>query len=48
MENVYQQVVLTCTIINIVIFTSVVVSWIGIAISNHKKKKRAAKKDHAE
>lgn len=40
MKEVYQQVMITCTTINVVIILSTLFSWIGIKISDHRRKKK--------
>lgn len=45
MRDVYQQVIVTCTTINVMIFLTSVISWIGIKISDHKDKKRRERED---
>lgn len=40
MNEVYEQVILTCTTINVVIMISCVISWIVIKIQDHREKKR--------
>lgn len=40
MNEVYQQVVITCTTINLIIIFSTLITWIGIKISDHRRKKK--------
>lgn len=40
MKEVYAQVLITCTTINVVIIISYLVSWIGYKISDHRRKKK--------
>ena len=40
MKDVYQQVLITCTTINVVIIISTLTSWIGFKISDHRRKKK--------
>lgn len=40
MESVYEQVILTCTIINVTIFSATVIGFIIDRISEHRRKKR--------
>lgn len=40
MSEVYQQVLITCTTINVVIFISAFVSWIGVKIADHRREKK--------
>ena len=40
MNEVYQQVIITCTTINVVIIISTLVSWIGFKVSDHRRKKK--------
>lgn len=40
MKEVYEQVIITCTTINVVIVLSTLFSWIGIKISDHRRKKK--------
>lgn len=42
MKDVYQQVLITCTTINVVIIISTLTSWIGFKISDHRRKKKEA------
>lgn len=45
MSEVYQQVLITCTTINVLILISSLASWIGIKIADHRRdKKEEAKK----
>lgn len=44
MSEVYQQVIITCTTINVFIFISALISWVGIMISDHRKKKKKDKR----
>ena len=43
MSEVYQQVIITCTTINVFIFISALISWAGILISDHRRKKKKDK-----
>lgn len=40
MKEVYKQVMITCTTINVVIVLSTLISWIGIKISDRRMKKK--------
>ena len=40
MKDVYQQVLITCTTINVVIISSTLTSWIGFKISDYRRKKK--------
>lgn len=40
MKEVYEQVLITCTTINVVIVLSTLFSWISIKISDHRRKKK--------
>ncbi len=40
MQDVYQQVIITCTTINVIICLGSLFGWIGIKISDYKEKKR--------
>ncbi|MCH4000647.1 MAG: hypothetical protein LKF15_10685 [Lachnospiraceae bacterium] len=40
MESVYEQVILTCTIINVMIFAATTISFIIDKVSEHRRKKR--------
>lgn len=40
MSEVYEQVILTCTTINVVIIIGCVLSWIGMKIHDHREEKR--------
>jgi hypothetical protein len=44
MKEVYEQVLITCTTINVVIVLSTLFSWIGIKISDHRRKKKETEK----
>lgn len=44
MKEVYEQVLITCTTINVVIVLSALFSWIGIKISDHRRKKKETEK----
>lgn len=43
MSEVYEQVILTCTTINVIIIISTVISWIGFKIHDRREKKRENK-----
>lgn len=43
MESVYEQVILTCTIINVMIFAATTISFIIDKVSEHRRKKREEK-----
>ena len=40
MKEVYEQVMITCTTINVVIILSTLFSWIGIKVSDRRRKKK--------
>ena len=40
MTEIYEQVIITCTTINVVILFSTLVSWIGCKISDHRRKRK--------
>ena len=40
MKEIYEQVIITCTTINVVIILSTLFSWIGNKVSNHRRKKK--------
>lgn len=48
MNEVYQQVMITCTTINVVIILSTLFSWIGIRISDHRRKKKEEAEKHKQ
>jgi hypothetical protein len=43
MQSVYEQVILTCTIINVLIFAATTISFIIDKVSDHRRKKREEK-----
>jgi len=45
MQNVYQQVIITCTTINVVICLGTLFSWIWIKVSDRKEKKRKEREE---
>lgn len=48
MKDVYQQVLITCTTINVVIIISTLTSWIGFKISDHRRKKKEEAERHKQ
>lgn len=45
MQDVYQQVIVTCTTINVIICLGTLFSWIGIKVSDHREKKRKEREE---
>lgn len=43
MKEVYEQVIITCTTINVVLILSTLFTWIGGKISDHRRKKKEEK-----
>ena len=50
MQEVYQQVLVTCTTINVIICLGALFGWISIKVSDHREKKRkeCEKNEHAD
>jgi hypothetical protein len=45
MQNVYQQVIITCTTINVIIGITAISSIIWMKISEHREKKRKKREE---
>jgi len=45
MQDVYQQVIVTCTTINVMICLVSLFSWIGFKVSDHREKKRREREE---
>ena len=48
MKEVYEQVMITCTTINVVIILSTLFSWIGIKDSDRRRKKKEDAEKHKQ
>lgn len=48
MQEVYQQVIITCTTINVLILLSSLFTWIGMKISDHRRKKKEEARKHKQ
>ena len=45
MQDVYQQVILTCTTINVVICFGSLFTWIWMKVDDHREEKRRERKE---
>ena len=46
-QSVYQQVIVTCTTINVVIIISTVTMWVGTMLHDRREKKKKEKEEQA-
>ena len=47
-QTVYQQVIVTCTTINVVIIISTITMWVGTMLHDRREKKKKEKEEQAE
>lgn len=45
MQDVYQQVIVTCTTINVIICLGTLAGWISMKVSDHREKKRKEREE---
>ena len=48
MKEVYEQVLITCTTINVVIILSTITMWVGTIIHDRRDKKKKEREEQAE
>lgn len=46
-QTVYQQVIVTCTTINVVIIISTITMWVGTMLHDRREKKKKEKEEQA-